>query len=55
MLEERSAALEEERDYMGEQVKDLASEVEYERKLREEVMKRLQKIQSKVEATLLLL
>ena len=39
--------MEEERDYMDGQVKDLASEVEYERKLREEVMRRLQKIQSK--------
>ncbi len=47
-LEEYSQAIAEERDYVSEQLKDMESEVEKERKLREELSRRLARLQSKV-------
>mmetsp|Transcript_1194 Transcript_1194/g.1942 ORF Transcript_1194/g.1942 Transcript_1194/m.1942 type:complete len:951 (-) Transcript_1194:160-3012(-) len=47
-LEEYSQAVEEERDYFGEQLKEMHNEVEMERKKREEMAMRLQQLQSKL-------
>lgn len=47
-LEEYSQAMEEERYYIGEQLKEMESEVENERQMRDELARRLESLQSKV-------
>jgi uncharacterized coiled-coil DUF342 family protein len=47
-LEEYSQAVEEERDYFGEQLKEMQNEVDVERQKRDELTLRLMQLQSKV-------
>ncbi len=47
-MEEYSQAIEEERDYIGEQLKEVQNEVELERNKRVDLAQRLQELQEKV-------
>jgi hypothetical protein len=54
-LEEYSQAVEEERDYFGEQLKEMQNEVDVERQKRDELTLRLMQLQSKVSSFVCLL